>query len=216
MSADIIKVASFDLHETLATPDFVGAVWYEGIPHVFAERRGLTFERAKELVLIEYAKIAENSREYFDLKFWSERLDLGGYQDAVDYCKNKVAYYPETFDVLTRLKQKYPLIIATSMPREFMPPIMAQIEGFFTKVFSSYSDYAQFKCSEFYTTICREMGIVAAEMAHVGDNWTKDYEMPRAVGVNAIHLDRKGMPSDCVITNLTQLEERLKKFSENA
>ena len=40
MSADIIKVASFDLHETLATPDFIGAVWYEGIPHVFAERSG--------------------------------------------------------------------------------------------------------------------------------------------------------------------------------
>jgi putative hydrolase of the HAD superfamily len=93
---------------------------------------------------------------------------------------------------------------------------MAQIEGFFTRVFSSYSDYSQFKCNEFYTTICLEMGIAPSEMLHVGDNWTKDYEMPRAVGVNAIHLDRKGKPSERVLTDLTQLEEKIKENLENA
>ena len=213
MGITIIKVVSFDLHETLVTPAFVGAVWYEGIPHIYAERRRLTFEKAKEEVLKAYASVNEDSREYFDLNFWSERLDLGGYQAAVDFCKHRVAYYPETFDVLARLKQKYPLIIATSMPREFMPPIMAPIEHFFTRVFSSYSDYTQFKCTDFYLTVCREMGIKPAEMLHVGDNWTKDYEMPKSVGINAIHLDRKGKPGDCVITDLTQLEEKLKVIS---
>jgi len=216
MSENKIKVISFDLHETLATSAFVGAVWYEGIPHVYAGRRGLSFDKAKELVILEYAKIDENSRDYFDLNFWSERLNLGGYADAVEYCKGKVAYYPETFEVLRRLKQKYPLIIATSMPREFVPPIMAQLDGFFTRVFSSYSDYFQFKCTDFYVTVCWEMGIAPREMVHVGDNWTKDYEMPRAVGVNAVHLDRKGKPGVNVITDLTQLEEKIKYFSENA
>lgn len=214
MGTNKIKVISFDLHETLATPAFAGAVWYEGIPHIYAERHGLTFEKAKEQVLLEYAKVVENSREYFDLNFWSKRLDLGGWQGAVDYCKHKVAYYPETFDVLGRLKQKYPLIIATSMPREFMPPIMAQLDGFFTKVFSSYSDYYQFKCTDFYVTVSREMGITPREMVHVGDNWTKDYEMPRTVGVNAVHLDRKGKPGADVITDLTQLEEKIEAIQK--
>lgn len=206
-----IKLISFDLHETLATPAFVGAVWYEGIPHVYAERRGLTFEKAKEEVLKEYAKIDENSRDYFDLNFWSKELDLGGYQAAVDFCKHRVAYYPETFDVLTSLNRKYPLIIATSMPREFMPPIMENIERFFTRVFSSYSDYYQFKCTDFYVTVCKEMGVKPEEVAHVGDDWTKDYEYAKAVGINAVHLDRKGTPGECVITDLRQLEEKIEE-----
>jgi FMN phosphatase YigB (HAD superfamily) len=212
MSTNSIKLISFDLHETLATPEFVGAVWYEGIPHVYAEKRNLTFEQAKEEVLKEYAKINEESRDYFDLKFWSKQLDLGGYQAAVDFCRHKVAYYPETFDVLTGLSRKYALIIATSMPREFMPPIMENIERFFTRVFSSYSDYYQFKCTDFYVTVCKEMGVNPSEVVHEGDNWTKDYEYPKAVGVNAVHLDRKGKPGDCVITDLRQLEERIEAF----
>lgn len=208
-----IKVVSFDLHETLVTPDFVGAVWYEGIPQVYAARRNLTFEKAKEEVLKEYGRVDENSREYFDLNFWSNQLDLGGYQGAIDFCRHKVAYYPETFDVLRSLNQKYPLIISTSMPREFIPPIMCAIEHFFTRVFSSYSDYDQFKTPSFYVTVCREMGIAPVEMVHVGDNWKKDYEMPKAVGVNAIHLDRKGRPDTCVITDLRQLEEKVKNIA---
>jgi hypothetical protein len=38
--------------------------------------------------------------------------------------------------------------------------------------------------------------------------------MPRAVGVNAVHLDRKGKLGADVITDLTQLEEKIKYFSE--
>jgi 5'-nucleotidase len=207
-----IKIVSFDLHETLATPEFIGAVWYEGIPHVYAERRGLTFEKAREEVLKEYAKIDENSREYFDLNFWSKQLDLGGYQSAVDFCKHKVAYYPETFDVLSDLSRNYSLIVASSMPREFMPPIMENINRYFIRVFSSYSDYFQFKCTDFYVTVCKEMGIKPEEVVHVGDHWTKDYEYPKAIGINAIHLDRKGKPGDYVITDLRQLEERINSF----
>jgi FMN phosphatase YigB (HAD superfamily) len=212
MSDRRIKVISFDLHKTLATPAFAGAVWYEGIPHVYAQRRGLTFEKAKEEVLREYAGIDENSRDYFDLDFWSARLDLGGYAAAIDYCLPKVAYYPEIFAVLNRLQSAYPLIVATSMPREFMPPIMAPLAPFFVRVFSSYSDYYQFKCPDFYITVCREMGITPREMVHVGDDLAKDYEMPRAVGVNAIHLDRKGKPAAGGITDLTQLEEKINYF----
>lgn len=208
-----IKVISFDLHETLATPAFAGAVWDEGIPHIYAERRRLTFDRAKEEVFRAYAGVDENSREFFDLNYWSKELDLGGYQGAIDFCRHKVAYYPETFDVLRALKQKYPLIIASSMPREFMPPILERLDPYFTRVFSSYSDYYQFKCSDFYVTVCREMGIKPEEMAHVGDNWKKDYEYPKAVGVKAIHLDRKGKPGDCVITDLWQLEKYIEKMA---
>lgn len=209
MGLSKIKVISFDLHKTLATPSFVEAVWYEGIPHVYARRQGLSFELAREIVMREYARVDENSRDYFDLNFWSDRLELGGYAAAIEYCRPKLAYYPEIWRVLRRLQATYPLIIATGMPREFIPPIMSALTPFITRVFSADADYSQFKCPGFYVSVCRDMGMATEELLHVGDDVIKDYEMPRTVGVRAIHLDRGGKPAAGGITDLTQLEARV-------
>ncbi len=207
-----IKVVSFDLHETLATPEFVLSVWDEGIPAVYATRCGISLDEAKSRVVKEYQKVSDTMLEYFDLKYWSKLLNLGGYDRAIEYCKHRVAYYPETLEVLSSLSKGYPLIIATGMPREFMPPIMSRIEGYFTRVFSSFSDYNQFKTPSFYLAICREMGVQPQEMVHVGDNWQKDVLVPREVGIKALHLDRKGRPNDLTLTSLEQLEDTLREI----
>ncbi len=211
MSKKPIKVISFDLHETLATPDFVLSVWYEGIPQVFSTKRNLAFEAAKSAVFNEYKTVSDDTREYYDLNYWSERLNLGGYGAAIDFCKHKVAYYPEVIEVLQSLSRKYPLIISTSMPREFIPPIVEGIEKYFTKIFSSFSDCYQFKTADFYRIVLKEMGIEPSEMLHVGNDWLKDYIIPCEVGINCLHLDRKSQPGYCTITDLKQLEERLQQ-----
>ena len=120
-----------------------------------------------------------------------------------------MAYYPEVIPVLSLLGKVYPLIIATGTAGEFLPHLVPKIRGYFVRIFSSISDYGQLKTSSFYLKICHEMGIQPEEMAHVGDNWQFDFTIPREVGVNAFHLDRKGQPGSVSITNLRQLRPRL-------
>ena len=204
-----IKVVSFDLEGTLATPDFSRAVWYEGIPSLYAIRNGVSLEQARAEVQKEYQKVGDQRLEWYDIKYWVHYFNLDGYQELLESCRDRVAYYPEAIPVLSSLGKVYPLIVATGTAGEFLPYLVPRIEGCFVRIFSSVSDYGQLKTPSFYSKICQEMGILPEEMAHVGDNWQFDFTIPREVGVNAFHLNRKGQPSSVSITNLQQLGPRL-------
>jgi hypothetical protein len=45
-----IKVVSFDADGTLVTPDFSQAVWYEGVPSLYARKNGISFQEAKAFI----------------------------------------------------------------------------------------------------------------------------------------------------------------------
>jgi len=204
-----IKAVSFDLEGTLVTPDFSQAVWHEGIPSLCATRNGTSLEKAKAEVQKEYQKVGDQRLEWYDIKYWFNYFDLDGYQELLESCWGRVAYYPEVISVLSSLGKIYPLIVATGTAGEFLPYLLPKIKGCFIRVFSSVSDYGQLKTPSFYLEICQEMGILPEEMAHVGDNWQFDFTVPREVGVNAFYLDRKGQPGLESITNLRQLRPRL-------
>ena len=204
-----IRVVSFDLEGTLVTPDFSRAVWYDRIPSLYATRNGISLEKAKAEVQKEYQKVGDQRLEWYDIKYWIHHFDLDGYQELLESCRNKVAYYQEAIPALSSLGKVYPLIVATGTAGEFLPYLLSRIKGCFIRIFSSVSDYRQLKTPSFYLKICQEMGILPEEMAHVGDNWQFDFTIPREVGVNAFHLNRKGQPSLVSITNLRQLRPRL-------
>ena len=73
-----------------------------------------------------------------------------------------------------------------------MPYLLAGMEGHFARVFSSISDYNELKSPAFYLEVCREMGILPQEMAHIGDSWHFDFVAAREAGIKAFHLDRGG------------------------
>ena len=62
-----IKVVSFDLEGTLVTPDFSLAVWYGGIPSLYAARHGVSLEHAEAEVRREYEKVSEKYRKHAPL-----------------------------------------------------------------------------------------------------------------------------------------------------
>ncbi|TET40573.1 MAG: hypothetical protein E3J65_00725 [Dehalococcoidia bacterium] len=72
-----IKVVSFDVEGTLVTPDFSRAVWYEGIPSLYAKRNGISFEEARSMVEDCYLKVGDQRREWYDIKYWFQRFQLG-------------------------------------------------------------------------------------------------------------------------------------------
>jgi len=185
-----VKVVSFDLEGTLVTPDFSQAVWHEGIPFLYARKNGISFETAQETVRKVYDEVGDQRKEWYDIKYWFERFRLGDYRPVLESNRQRQSCFPEVIEVLPTFGERYKLVVATGSAREFLPFLLNGIEGYFTRVFSSISDYGQVKKPEFYLSVCQEMGIRPQEMVHVGDSWQHDFLAAKEAGIETFYLDR--------------------------
>jgi putative hydrolase of the HAD superfamily len=206
-----IKVVSFDADGTLVTPDFSQAVWYEGVPSLYAGKNGISFEEAKAFIEKEYQVVGDHRIEWYDIKYWLQLFGLGDCHEQMlkDY-QHRVSCYPEVSQTLSSLSKDYTLIVVSCSTREFLPYLLDDIQGYFTKVFSSVSDYGQIKTPEFFLEVCRQMGVSPDEMAHVGDLWEQDFIAAKKAGIRAFHLDRRSERKDSrSLRSLADLETRL-------
>lgn len=205
-----IIVVSFDVEGTLVTPDFSHAVWFEAIPQLYAQNKGIGYEEARQIVEKEYEKVGNQRLEWYDIGYWFNYFGLGTPTPALESCEGRVCYYPEVFEVLEALSRKYSLVIASGSPREFLRYLLKDIEPYFARIFSSISDYRQLKTKDFYLEMCRELGVLPSQVVHVGDNRQFDFDIPRQVSIWAFHLDRNGQVN-CgeSVSNLRQLESYL-------
>jgi len=208
-----IKVVSFDADGTLVTPDFSQAVWYEGVPSLYARKNGISFQEAKAFIEKEYQVVGDCRVEWYDIKYWLQRFGLGDcHEQMLEDYRHTVSCYPDVKQALSSLRKNYTLIVVSCSTREFLPYLLDGIEECFTKVFSSVSDYAQIKTPKFFLEVCRQMGISPGEMAHVGDLWEQDFIAPRDAGIKAFHLDRRSERKDSrSLRSLANLEARLRK-----
>lgn len=206
-----IKVVSFDADGTLVTPDFSQAVWYEGVPSLFAENNGLSVSEAIEFIDSEYQKVGDRRMEWYDIKYWLNRFGLGNsYQQILDKYSYRVSCYPDVNQALAVLSRDYTLIVVSCSTREFLPYLLAGIERYFARVFSSISDYGQIKTPDFYLEVCRQMRVFPEEVVHIGDLWDQDYLAAREAGLKAFHLDRsKKGESGSSLRSLADLERKL-------
>ena len=189
---DKIKVVSFDAEGTLVTPYFSQAVWHEEIPALYAQNRGIDFEQAKKLVQHEYELVGEQRIEWYDIKYWFRRFGLGDYRQLLHSQKHRLFLYPEVEEVLHALGQTYELIVVSNSTNEFFNVQLEEIRDYFSRVFSSISDYKGMKTADFYLKVCQAMQVAPEEVAHVGDLWEADLVIPRKVGIKAFYLDRDG------------------------
>jgi len=207
---DSAKIVSFDVEGTLVTPDFSYAIWFEAIPRCYARRNGIDFERARELVQQEYEKVGDQRLEWYDIRYWFDKLDLGSPGPVMEGYQSRVCYYPDVRGVLSSLSGRYRLAVASGSAREFLRHLLRDIEPYFTSVFSSVSDYEQLKTSEFYRKMCQALGVNPEEVVHVGDNWQFDFIAPSEIGIHAFYLDRKRQGDhQNSLASLTQLKAHL-------
>jgi len=209
-----VKVISFDADGTLVTPDFSQAVWYEGVPALYARKNGISFEEARAFIEREYRVVGDHRIEWYDIKYWLQRFGLGpplaGHEQILEEYRHRVSCYPEVTQALSSLSKDYTLIVVSCSTRDFLPYLLDGIEGYFARIFSTVSDYGQVKTPEFYLEVCRQMGIAPEEMAHVGDLWEQDFLAAKEAGLMAFHLDRKGERKDgSSLRSLADLEARL-------
>jgi len=207
-----IKVVSFDADGTLVTPDFSQAVWYEGVPSLYAKKNGISFQKAKAFIEKEYQVVGDCRIEWYDIKYWLQRFGLGDcHQQLLEDYRHRVSCYPEVAQALSSLSKDYTLIVVSCSTREFLPYLLNGIERYFARVFSSISDYGQIKTPQSYLEVCKQMGVSPEEMAHVGDLWDQDYLAAKKAGIMAFHLNRRGERKDGrSLRSLADLEARIR------
>jgi HAD superfamily hydrolase (TIGR01549 family) len=206
-SADV-RVVSFDVEGTLVTPDFSYAVWFEAVPRRYAEKNGITLEQARKAVEEEYRKVGDQRLEWYDVRYWFDKLGLGTPVPMMQRCENQVRYYPEVKEVLVSLSEKYKLVVASGSTRDFLRHLLQDIQPYFSKIYSSITDYRQLKTSEFYLKMCQAIRVEPEQVVHIGDNWQFDFMAPSEIGIQAFYLDRKQQTENSM-ANLLQLKAYL-------
>jgi len=209
-----IKIISFDLDGTLVESEFSEWVWGVGIPQLFAEKRGVSLDEAKEIVGKEYRKVGDGSLQWYDIKYWFNFFQLNGnWKSLLNRFSHKIKTYPEVSKVLQNLSSHYRVIIISNAAREFIDieVEVAELLGYFSRIFSATSDFGQIKkTAQFYGHICQLLRITPREMVHVGDHWEFDYLAPKGLGIKALHIDRSwSRRGDDVIRSLEEVGQRL-------
>ena len=209
------RVISFDMDGTLIATEFTDWVWKHGMPSLYAAKEGITFEAAKCFVEAEYDKVGEGAIEWYDIKYWLQFFRLNeDWRTLLGQYADKIRVYPDANPVLSRLKEKYHLILTSNAMREFLE-IELNTTGlgrYFSQIFSVTSDFGEVKkTTRVYDRVCRILGVAPEEIIHVGDHYEFDYLVPRSLGIQAFFLDRSGQrDGDSVLRSLEDLEKGLR------
>ena len=211
----MLKVVSFDVVGTLLDSSFEDYIWNTTIPQLYARKRGINFEEAKELALREYNNIGNKDIRWYLPSYWFKYFNLD--EDPIGVFRsqtNKVKFYPETQSVVKKLGQKYELIIVSGTTREIIEIMIEKVRHYFKHIFSPISDRNEIKKKpQMYEMICKTIETEPNKIAHVGDDWYSDFISPRKIGIKSFHLDRTGKKSGkFVIRDLNELEDRLTIF----
>jgi len=213
------KIISFDMDGTLVDPEFTDWVWLHGIPTLYAEKGGLSFEEAKHFVVEEYLKVGEGAIEWYDIKYWFKFFKLEqNWKDLMERYVDKIDIYPDINPLLDRLRGRFPLVLTSNAGREFIDVEMEAtgLRKYFDRIFSATSDFCEVKKTMgFYQRICQILGARPQEIVHVGDHYEFDYLVPRSLGIRAFYLDRSGeKQGDLILRDLRDLEKRLHSIAD--
>lgn len=208
----MVKVLSFDLCGTLVDCSFADYVWKEGVPRLYAEKHGVPFERAKRTVIEEYDKVGGDDIRYFELEYWFYYFELeGSHHDLVNAYKDMLVVYEEVPEVLERLSKKYTLILASLAHRDLLPLALSGIRSYFDHIFSATSDFSYVRKHQmFYRDIITILSVEPGDVAHIGDDYLYDCEVPRDVGMHAFLLDRTGEEG---LKDLREFESRIEELA---
>jgi putative hydrolase of the HAD superfamily len=208
------KIISFDMDGTLVDSGFTDWVWLHGIPHLYAQKSGLSFDEAKTIVVEEYQKVGEGAIEWYDIKYWFRFFQLDEtWETLMKRYSDKISAYEDGRHVLENLRERYPLVLTSNAGREFID-IEMEVTGmrkYFDRIFSATSDFQSVKkTSQFYRQICDILNTEPEEIIHVGDHYEFDYLVPRSMGIQAFYLDRSRKTNgDTFLSDLRDLEGKL-------
>jgi putative hydrolase of the HAD superfamily len=209
------RIISFDLDGTITDAAFVDAVWLEGIPRVYALKKGVSFEDARAAVKCQYDKVGRERLDWYDLRYWIRKFELDvSPKELLSRYVDRIRTFPEVLSTLKKIREKgLSQIIVSNARREFVDLEIERtdIGHYFESIFSSTSDFGLVKKSvKVFRRVCSICRIPPQKMVHVGDDRVFDYEVPRKLGICAFYLDRTGQcKEENSVRNLEEFSEKL-------
>lgn len=212
----MLKVVSFDVVGTLMDSYYENYVWNEVIPQLYARKRNINIEEAKDHVLREYDQIGRKDIRWYLPEFWFNHFNLN--EEPTEVFRShtdKIQFYPEVSSVLENLSQKYDLIIVSGTTRSIIEIMIEKFRHYFKHIYSPLSDRQEMnKTPQLYEMICKILGINPRAIIHVGDDIYSDLISPRSVGIKSYYLDRTGEKSGkFIIKDLRELEKEIGRYS---
>jgi len=109
--------------------------------------------------------------------------------------KNKLLAkpFPETMDILKKLKEKYMLGIIANTDSLSVPTVIEkyQLDKYMNKIIYSYEEGVLKSSGELLKKIMNELGVSKNETVMIGDSIQSDIEPAKKLGVKAILVDRR-------------------------
>ncbi len=196
--------------------DLYGTLIYLGNPtnpykKLLAEIGLQTSEEFKQAYKIALTEDFDNLADFVKRIKPDCPIDLKPYQEEIEKGVSSAVLYPETKDFLDELRKKdLKLGLISNLAFPFKKP-------FFELGLDKYFDNVLFSCEiglikpdpNLYQRMIDLFSIDASQILMVGDNLYADFNGPKAIGINAILLDRtSGSPNS--ISNLTKALQYIK------
>lgn len=211
------KIISFDLDGTIMKPGFGDIVWLEGLPKAYAKDKQIPLDVAKTFLINAYETIGSDKREWYDLSYWIETLNLSITPDSLlhEY-KQIITPYPDAKKVIKRLSEDYTLIVSSGAMKEFIHIELtsADLHQYFDYFFSSTSDSDTVKKDpSFYQKIATSLKVKPEDIIHVGDHREYDYLSPTSAGLIAYYLERdQKIKAPYVVSSLNEFEKKVRNI----
>ncbi|MEN6615818.1 MAG: HAD family hydrolase [Syntrophorhabdus sp.] len=187
------KVISFDLDGTLVDARYGDMVWNHGIPTEYAKAYNMPFANARSLVRQQYESVGDGDILWYEIRHWLARFSLDvSASELLDRYEDHIELCPDAREVLTRLSERYTLIIASNAARIFVEKelIKTGLSGVFSFIVSATTDWGMIKKeSDFFRRLCTEMGVNPVDMVHVGDHAVFDHDIPSGIGIESYYID---------------------------
>lgn len=118
--------------------------------------------------------------------------------------------FPDVFPVLSTLKEKYQLFIASNTDQNVLDALLQRFPLPVDAVFTSESLRCYKPAKEFYLKLLAQTGYRPNEILFVGDSFAEDVAGPKAIGMHSVLLSRnKAAAGHPFISSLTKLPEYL-------
>ncbi|OUJ18982.1 HAD superfamily hydrolase [Methanonatronarchaeum thermophilum] len=188
----MVRIISFDADGTLFRVDILKRFWFQEIPRLYAEKHSIGLDLAVKEVKDSYREVGPSDVRWYLPKYWFDRFGLKkSPRDVIQDISHEVSLYGDARDALIGLSDDFYLIVVSNSPREILETQVGRIPNYFDSVYSSVSDFDRVKDDvETYRLVCRDLDVDPSEILHIGDNREHDFEVPRKIGINALHLDR--------------------------
>ncbi|MDY6845492.1 MAG: HAD-IA family hydrolase, partial [Thermodesulfobacteriota bacterium] len=136
---DSVSYVLFDMDGTLLDKHFDDYFWEHVVPERYAEKYGLSFHDAQEILLKRY-RVEEGTLNWTDLDFWSYELNLD-IPCIKEEVKEKIQVYPDVEPFLDALQKRGKIVFLVTNAHYKTLKIKlrkTRIESYFHKVLSAF------------------------------------------------------------------------------